>query len=313
MDSCYLLIVDLTSYFFLIIFSWKVPMKAYLDIVKKILSEGVRKENRTGMDTISIAGVMFEHDMRNGFPLLTSKNVPFRLIASELEFFIKGITDKQWLLENNNHIWDEWCSPDKVVYGHDAATQEKMKNERELGPIYGWQWRHFGAEYAAFDKPAIGEGKDQLKELVERMKKNPNDRRLIVSAWNPVDIPHMALPPCHYCFQVTITDGRVNLMWNQRSVDIALGLPFNIASYAILLHLLALETGLKEGRLVGFLGDTHIYLDHIAGLEEQLKRDLFSLSSIKTSSFSSIFDWKYQDTIVENYQHHPKIEFRIAV
>lgn len=288
-------------------------MKAYLDIVKKIMAEGVRKENRTGTDTISIAGVMFEHDMRLGFPLLTSKNVPFRIVASELEFFIKGITDKQWLLDNNNHIWDEWCSPDKVPYGHDSVTQQKMKEERDLGPIYGWQWRNFGAKYAAFDKPAIGQGKDQLASLIERMKKDPNDRRLLVSAWNPVDIPRMALPPCHYSFQVTVTEGRVNLMWNQRSVDVALGLPFNIASYAILLHLLALETGLKEGRLVGFLGDTHIYVDHLSGLEEQLKRELFPLCSIKTNAYKGFFDWKYQDTTVENYQHHPKIEFKIAV
>ena len=188
-----------------------------------------------------------------------------------------------------------------------------MMEERDLGPIYGWQWRNFGAEYDSFDKEPVGSGIDQLKNVVEKLKKNPNDRRMIVSAWNPVNIKDMALPPCHYCFQVTVIDGKLNLLWNQRSVDVALGLPFNIASYGLLLHLLAKETDLKEGRLVGFLADTHIYVNHIDGLKEQLKRKPFNLPKIKTENFSSIFEWKYEDSKVENYEHHPRIKFEVAV
>jgi thymidylate synthase len=288
-------------------------MKAYLDIVSKVLEEGQTKRNRTGKDALASAGAMFEHNMSDGFPLLTTKSVPFRLVASELEFFIKGITDKEWLIERNNHIWDEWCSPLKVEYGHDEETLAKMKEERELGPIYGWQWRNFGAQYQSFNKPPIGEGIDQLKNLIEKLKSNPDDRRMIVSAWNPVDFSEMALPPCHYSFQVTVINNKLNLMWNQRSIDIALGLPFNIASYALLLHLLAKEAGLEEGKLVGFLADTHIYSSHIDGLKEQLSRDIKPLPKLVTNKFTTIYDWEYTDSIVENYEHHPRIAFDIAV
>lgn len=288
-------------------------MKVYLDIIRKILEKGEVKENRTGVNTVAIAGAMFEHDMEDGFPLLTTKNVPFRLIASELEFFIKGLTDKEWLIKENNHIWDEWCSSDVVPYGNNEETKVKMKQERELGPIYGWQWRNFGAKYIAHDKEAEGNGIDQLKKLVETLKKNPNDRRMIVSAWNPVDIYRMALPPCHYGFQVTVINGKLNLLWNQRSVDSALGLPFNIASYALLLHLLAKEAGLKEGKLIGFLGDTHVYENHIEGLKEQIKREPYSLPKIETKNFKSIFDWKYTDSEILDYKKYPTIKFDIAV
>lgn len=288
-------------------------MRSYLKIVDNILKEGVVKANRTGVDTKAIAGAMFEHDMSEGFPLLTTKSVPFRLVASELEFFIKGMTDKQWLVEQNNHIWDEWCSPDKVPYGHDEETKKKMADERELGPIYGFQWRNFGSTYRSFDQPPEGNGVDQLKNMVKKLKEDPSDRRMIVSAWDPTAIPSMALPPCHYSFQVTVIDGKLNLLWNQRSVDTALGLPFNIASYGLLLHLLAKESGLKEGKLVGFLADTHVYVNHIEGLEEQLSREPLKLPTVETEKFTSIFDWNYQDTEVKNYEKHPPIKFDIAV
>lgn len=288
-------------------------MKAYLDIVKRILDEGVLKNNRTGVDTLAIPGTIFEHDMSNGFPLLTTKTVPFRLVASELEFFIKGITDKNWLIERNNHIWDEWCSPEKVRYAHDEETKKKMMGERELGPIYGWQWRNFGARYTSHNTPPEGKGIDQLKNVIDKLKSDPDDRRMIVSAWNPVDFHRMALPPCHYSFQVTVINNKLNLLWNQRSVDTALGLPFNIASYALLLHLLAKQSGLNEGRLVGFLGDTHIYTNHVDGLKEQISRDPMKLPKINTENFKSIFDWKYEDSKIEEYEHHPTIKFEIAV
>jgi len=288
-------------------------MKAYIDIVQKILNSGYRKTNRTGVDALTIAGAMFEHDMAEGFPLLTTKKVPFRLVASELEFFIRGITDKEWLKERNNHIWDEWCSSDAVAYGNDEQTKAKMMNERELGPIYGWQWRNFGAKYTAHDVPAQGQGVDQLKALVQTLKTDTDNRRMIVSAWNPIDLPRMALPPCHYAFQVTVIDGKVNLLWNQRSVDVALGLPFNIASYGCLLHLLAQEADLGEGKLIGFLGDTHIYVNHVDAIREQSARTPRALPVIKTTPFSSIFDWHYTDTVVEGYDPHPAIKFDIAV
>lgn len=288
-------------------------MKSYLDIVKKILSEGKDKDDRTGTGTIAVAGVFFEHDMADGFPLLTTKSVPMRLIASELEFFIKGITDKEWLKERNNHIWDEWCSPDKVPYAHDEETKKKMAEERELGPIYGFQWRHFGGDYVDCHTAPRTPGVDQLRYIVKQLKENPNDRRMICMAWNPAAQPHMALPPCHYGFQVVVIDGKLNLMWNQRSVDVALGLPFNIASYALLLHLLAKEAGLKEGKLTGFLADTHIYKNHVEGLKEQLTREPMKLCKIETKNFTSIFEWEYTDTEVIGYEHHPRIKFDVAV
>ena len=288
-------------------------MKAYLDIVQKIIENGFCKANRTGIDALTIAGAMFEHDMSKGFPLLTTKKVPLRLVASELEFFIRGITDKEWLREQNNHIWDEWCSPDAVTYATDEQTKSKMMAERELGPIYGWQWRNFGAKYKAFNNPPEGQSLDQLKQMVQTLKTDPENRRMIVSAWNPLDLPRMALPPCHYAFQVTVINGKLNLLWNQRSVDVALGLPFNIASYGLLLHLLAKEAGFAEGRLIGFLGDVHIYVNHVEAIRGQCRRSTKTLPRVKTPNFTSIFDWHYGDTVIENYDPHPPIKFDIAV
>ena len=190
-----------------------------------------------------------------------------------------------------------------------------MKAERDLGPIYGFQWRHFNADYRGHDADHTDEGIDQLKQLVEKLKTNPYDRRLIVTAWNPGKLHEMALPPCHYSFQITVINNKLNLLWNQRSVDTMLGLPFNIASYALLLHLLAKEADLAEGRLIGFLADTHIYVNHVDGAKEQLSRDpkLYPLPQIKTDNFTSIFDWTAGDTQLLNYQSHPKINFEIAV
>ncbi|MCX6779986.1 MAG: thymidylate synthase [Candidatus Magasanikbacteria bacterium] len=276
-------------------------MQSYLNIVQKVLDEGVQKNNRTGTDAISIAGAIFEHDMSLGFPLLTTKKMPYKIIASELEFFIKGITDKTWLQDRNNHIWDEWAYPKKAPYGHDEAAQKKMKEERDLGPIYGFQWRHYNAPYYSFNADYTNQGVDQFQRLVDKLKSDPNDRRMIVMAWNPLALHDMALPPCHYGFQVTVINNKLNLLWNQRSVDTMLGLPFNIASYATLLHLLAKETGYEEGKLVGFLADVHIYVNHLDGAREQLTRDpnTYPLPKIITENFTSIFDWQYTDTKIE--------------
>lgn len=290
-------------------------MKRYLDIVQKVLSEGHRKEDRTGTGTIAIAGALFEHNMADGFPLLTTKKMPYRLVASELEFFIQGICDKRWLQERNNHIWDEWATPEKVPYGHDEETKKHMLEERDLGPIYGWQWRHFGAEYKGFDADYAGQGVDQLARLVQDLKTKPHSRQMLVLAWNPRDRDKVIPPFCHYGFQVTVLDGKLNLLWSQRSVDVALGLPFNIASYATLLHLLAKEAGFEEGKLVGFLADTHVYLNQVDGLREQLERDpaKYPLPRIETEHFTSIFDWKADDSTVIGYESYPRISFPIAI
>lgn len=288
-------------------------MRPYLDIIRDILDHGEWKENRTGIRAKTIAGAMFRHDMAEGFPLLTTKSVPFRLVATELECFIRGITDKRWLQERNNHIWDEWANPTRAPYGHTSEAKAAMAAERDLGPIYGFQWRHFGAAYRGYDADHTGQGVDQLARVVEKLKTDPNDRRMVVSAWNPLAMPEMALPPCHSAWQVTVIGDRLNLCWNQRSVDTMLGLPFNIASYGLLLHLLAKEAGLREGRLVGFLADVHIYENHVAGAREQLTRIPYPLPRIATSQFTSIFDWTSAGSTVLEYTHHPKIAFAIAV
>jgi thymidylate synthase len=290
-------------------------MKAYLAIVKNVLENGEKIATRQGTGAYTTAGAIFEHDMSKGFPLLTTKKIPFRLIATELQFFINGITDKKWLQDKNNHIWDEWAKPQLAPYGHDEVAKKKMLEERDLGPIYGFQWRHFNAPYKSFDTDYSGKGIDQLKKVVETLKSNPRDRRMIVSAWNPQQFNEMALPPCHYSFQITTIGDKLNLMWNQRSVDTMLGLPFNIASYALLLHLLAKETGFKEGKLVGFLGDVHVFENHLEGAKEQLSRDpeKYPLPTIETENWKSIFDWQAEDTKVINYQSFDRIPFEIAI
>jgi len=287
----------------------------YLDLLEHILKNGAIKTDRTGTGTKSVLGYQMRFNLADCFPLLTTKKVPLRLIASELEFFINGITDKKWLQDRNNHIWDEWAKPQKAPYGHDEESKKKMLEERDLGPIYGFQWRHFNAPYDGYDSDYTGQGIDQLKKVVDTLKTNPRDRRMIVSAWNPLQFNEMGLPPCHYAFQVTVIDGALNLLWNQRSVDIMLGLPFNIASYALLLHLLAKETGYKEGKLVGFLADIHLFENHVEGAKEQLSRDpeKFPLSTIETENWKSIFDWHTEDTKVLNYQSYDRIQFEIAI
>jgi thymidylate synthase len=308
-------------------------MDSYHNIVQEVLDQGQWKKNRTGVPGKTLVGLMFSHDMSLGFPLLTTKKVPFSLIASELEFFIQGRTDKGWLQERKNHIWDEWATPRKVSYGHSPEEKQRMLEEKDLGPIYGFQWRHFNAPYkdhvsgypegvrldSTQEKPSLdgpGEGGvDQLAILVERLKNNPDDRRMLVVAWNPAQLHHMALPPCHYCFQVTVLGGKLNLLWNQRSVDVMLGLPFNIASYGLLLHLLAKESGLKEGKLVGFLSDVHIYENHLEGAVEQLGRDpnRYPLPTIETSDFTGIFSWSAKDSKVLGYRSYPGIPLPIAI
>jgi len=282
-------------------------MDTYLDIVQRVLTEGLYKENRTETPTYSITGEMFEHDMSEGFPLLTTKQMPFKMISSELEFFIKGITDKKWLQERRNSIWNEWAWQNKVQYGHAEETKDKMLIERDLGPIYGFQWRNWNANYTGHESDYSGQGIDQLEKLISSIKNNPDSRRMLVSAWNPDQLEEMALPPCHYGFQVVVTENKLDLLWNQRSVDVGLGLPFNIASYGLLLHLLAKETNYEEGKLIGFLGDVHIYENHVSGLEKQLNREPLNLPKIKTDKFTSIMDWEYSDSELIDYDSYGKL------
>ncbi len=202
-------------------------MRGYLDIVETILEKGTPSVDRTGVGTLKVSGETFEHDMSQGFPLLTTKKMGAKSIATELEFFIKGKTDKKWLQDRNCTIWDEWCSPAKVTYNHDAETFKKMREERDLGPIYGFQWRHFDAEYKGYGADYTGRGVDQLANLVTLLEKDPQSRRMIVTAFNPAQQHLMALPPCHMFYQAIVEGDRLNLIWYQRSVDTMLGLSEN--------------------------------------------------------------------------------------
>jgi len=297
-------------------------MESYKTLVRKILSEGRLKENRTGIQTLSISGYMFEHDMKDGFPLLTSKKMAYKSIFSELEFFLKGYHDKNWLKENKNHIWDEWCSPLVQKYGNDEESKKKMMEANELGPIYGVQWRNFDGKQFFDDNlktmydDKTNVGVDQLKYVVNEIKNNPNSRRIICSAWNPNQINDMALPPCHVMWQVLIntTDNTMDLIWYQRSVDTMLGLPFNIASYAALLELLCMESGIyKPGKLVGMLADVHIYTNHVSTAFEQLDRPTHRLPVFNVKNFKSIFDFDYRDVEIIDYVCEDKLKFDIAV
>lgn len=474
----------------------------YLDLLEKIISTGVKTSNRTGIDTYKIPPTMIQHDMSNGFPILTTKKIAWKTLKVELEGFIKGITSKSWFQERGCTIWNEWCNPQKVPYANDEETKRKMKEEDDLGKIYGYQWRNFGSKnniiveldkkqtifecngknkfneykikycniackgnpkcdlsddiekyifknwydminrcynqkasnykyygmknvkvcdrwlcyenyrndieklprwqdkirepknysldkdyfgsnvyapdvciflhssenriynsssfykvynndeclyflnhnqianflgftrknvvtYLDKDKEYCGykiencakENKlyrymlpvDQLKNIINTLKNNSIDRRMICSAWNSSELNEMALVPCHYSWQVLVRDGKLDLVWNQRSVDVFLGLPFNIASYGLLLHLLAKESGFEEGILTGFLSDVHIYENHLDQVNEQLSRTSMDLPEINTDNFKSIFDWEYKDSKLINYNPCPAIKAEVAV
>lgn len=284
----------------------------YGQIVEKILSEGKQKNNRTATDTLSVSGCMIEYQMDNGFPLLTTKKMAWKTIRVELEGFIRGVTSKAWFQERGCNIWNEWCTPSKVPYGHDDATLTAMATEDDLGPIYGFQWRNFNGPYTS-DSTAFKGGVDQLKCAIEELKTNPNSRRIIVNSWNPQQLGEMALVPCHYSYQLLCNDGVLDLLWNQRSCDVFLGIPFNIASYALLLELIAKECGMKAGKLIGFLGDAHIYVNHLEQLEEQMKRKPFTPPTLKLDGYDSIFDWEYNHATLDGYEYHAAIKGEVAV
>lgn len=282
-------------------------MNDYLLLIRQVLSEGAIRKNRTGVNAKTIIGAIFKHDMNKGFPLLTTKKVAFKSVKVELEFFIKGYSDKNWLQERGCTIWDEWCNPEKIPSDLTGEERkERQKKESDLGPIYGVQWRNFSHDQKV-------QGVDQLKQAIEKLKKDPNDRRIIVTAWNPLQLSKMALPPCHVLFHLTTLEGRLNLTWFQRSCDLMLGIPFNIASYGLLLHLIAKTTNLKEGQLVGMLSDVHIYENHLDGAKVQLERTPKKLPELETKDDVDIFSWTHEDTKLINYQHDEAISFEVAV
>ena len=298
-------------------------MKQYLNLLKQIMDQGIDKSDRTGVGTRSIFGAQLRFNLSKGFPLLTTKIVFLKGIIHELIWFIKGDTNLKYLVERGVKIWNEWPYQ-KYLEANDLVKEypkyseqwskkmeeyiEKIKNDEEfskkwgdLGPIYGKQWRDFG-------------GIDQLKDIIERIKSNPNDRRMIVSAWNPPEIPSMSLPPCHCFYQFYVAQGKLSLLMYQRSCDTFLGVPFNIASYSLLLMMVSKVTNLEPGEFIHVLGDTHIYSNHFEQVKEQLTRDTRELPNMKIKKeIKNIEDFKYEDFILENYNPHPIIKAPIAV
>ncbi|MGG1554099.1 thymidylate synthase [Paenibacillus ferrarius] len=264
-------------------------MKAYLDLLRDVMDHGVRKEDRTGTGTISVFGRQLRVNLAEGFPLLTTKKLHIKSIIHELLWFLSGSTNVSYLRENGVTIWDEWAD-----------------EEGNLGRVYGAQWRTW--------QGPNGEVVDQIAKLIEQIKRNPDCRRHLVSAWNPAEVDNMALPPCHYAFQFYVAYGRLSCMVQMRSVDTFLGLPFNIASYALLTHMVAEQCDLEVGDLVWTGGDVHIYLNHLDQVELQLTREPYPLPKlIIKRKPESIFDYKYEDFEFEGYQSHPGIKAPIAI
>ena len=264
-------------------------MKQYLDLLDRILKEGVRKEDRTGTGTISLFGHQMRFNMEEGFPLLTTKKLHLKSIIHELLWFLNGDTNVKYLQDNGVRIWNEWAD-----------------ENGDLGHIYGYQWRSW-PDYE-------GGHIDQISEVVNTLKTNPDSRRIIVNAWNVGDIKNMNLPPCHAFFQFYVADGKLSLQLYQRSADTFLGVPFNIASYALLLKMMAQVCGLKEGDFVHTLGDAHIYVNHLEQVREQLSREPRHLPTMKINpDVKSIFDFKYEDFELSDYDPHPHIKGIVAV
>ena len=288
-------------------------MKQYLDLCKTILNEGTKKEDRTGTGTISYFGYQMRYDLSKGFPLVTTKKVHLKSIIHELLWFISGSTNIKYLVDNDVKIWNDW--PYDIYKKSDAFQGEtieefaaKIKESDDfakkwgnLGPVYGKQWRNFG-------------GVDQLADLINQIKTNPTSRRLIISAWNVPEIKDMALPPCHCFMQFYVNDGKLSCQLYQRSADVFLGVPFNIASYALFTMMIAQVTGLKPGVFVHTLGDAHIYLNHVEQINLQLSREPRELPTMKINpNVKSIFDFKYEDFELENYNPHGRIKGKVAV
>ncbi len=264
-------------------------MKQYLDLCRQVLAEGTRKEDRTGTGTVSLFGAQMRFNLDNGFPLLTTKKLHLKSIIYELLWFLQGDTNVRYLQEHGVRIWNEWAD-----------------ENGELGPVYGHQWR----SWPDYNGGTI----DQISQVTEMIKSNPDSRRLIVSAWNVAEVNKMALPPCHTLFQFYVANGRLSLQLYQRSADLFLGVPFNIASYALLLQMMAQVTGLKAGDFVHTLGDAHIYLNHIEQVKLQLTREPRPLPTMNINpDVKDIFAFRYEDFQLQNYDPHPHIAGVVAV
>ena len=264
-------------------------MKQYHDLLQHILDNGTKKEDRTGTGTISVFGYQMRFDLNEGFPCLTTKKLHLRSIIHELLWFLKGDTNIHYLKENNVSIWDEWADEDG-----------------NLGPVYGSQWRSWPA--------ADGRHIDQIKQVIDQIKNNPDSRRIIVSAWNVGEIDKMALPPCHAFFQFYVADGKLSCQLYQRSADTFLGVPFNIASYALLTMMMAQVCGLKPGDFVHTLGDAHLYSNHLEQARLQLTRDFRPLPQMNINpNVKDLFDFKYEDFELVNYDPHPHIKAAVAI
>jgi thymidylate synthase len=264
-------------------------MRQYLDLMRRILDEGAVKSDRTGTGTRSVFGHQMRFDLAEGFPLVTTKKLHIKSIIYELLWFLRGETNVEYLKEHGVSIWNEWAD-----------------EEGELGPVYGYQWRSWPGRG--------GESIDQISEVVEQIKRNPDSRRLIVSAWNVGDVPRMALPPCHLLFQFYVADGRLSCQMYQRSADVFLGVPFNIASYALLTMMVAQVTGLEPGDFVHTLGDAHLYDNHLEQAKLQLSREPRALPRMRIDpGVRSIFDFQFEHFRLENYEPHPHISAPVAV
>jgi thymidylate synthase len=264
-------------------------MEQYHDLMRKILNNGTRKTDRTGTGTISIFGYQMRFDLAQGFPLITTKKLHLKSIIHELLWFLSGDTNIKYLKENGVGIWDEWAD-----------------ENGNLGKVYGYQWRSW--------EGADGKVIDQITQVVNQIKKNPDSRRMIVSAWNVADIDTMALPPCHALFQFYVADGKLSCQLYQRSADVFLGVPFNIASYALLTQMIAQVCDLQVGEFIHTLGDAHLYLNHLEQAEIQLQRELRPLPTMQINpAVKSIFDFKYEDFTLLNYNPHPHIKAAVAV
>ncbi len=264
-------------------------MIEYLSLMQQILERGVQKDDRTGTGTLSLFGEQMRFDLSQGFPLVTTKKLHTRSIFYELLWFLKGETNIQYLVDNNVHIWDAWAD-----------------EKGELGPIYGSQWRSWPT--------CDGQSIDQISQLITDIKTNPDSRRLIVSAWNVADVEHMALPPCHLLFQFYVAQGKLSCQLYQRSADFFIGVPFNIASYALLTHLVAQQCDLEVGEFIWTGGDVHLYLNHIEQVKLQLSRQTYELPQlIIKNKPTDIFSYKFEDFEIINYQSHPHIKASVAV
>lgn len=279
--------------------------QAYLDLIRYVRDYGTAKGDRTGTGTLSHFGAQLRFDLADGFPLLTTKKMHLKSIIYELLWFLKGDTHVQYLQDNGVRIWNEWATADQ--------TAKFNRPEGELGPVYGHQWRNYGASKKT-DGSYNNDGVDQIQELINTIKTNPDSRRLIVSGWNPAEATQVALPPCHTLFQFFVADGKLSCQLYQRSADLFLGVPFNIASYSLLTHMVAQVCGLGVGEFVWTGGDCHIYDNHIEQVNEQLSRSLFEPPTLKLNpEVIEIFDFNYEDIKIENYESHATIKAPVAV